>query len=104
MLKKWIRSGFLRCVHFGTPCTSFSQALRGRHRKRSLADPVGPERSDEKVLKANMLVRWTVQLCWECHKARVGWSIENPAGSLLWHMPEVMRLADHGISIVLDQC
>eukprot|EP00974_Lingulodinium_polyedra_P021265 2054739-Lingulodinium_polyedra.AAC.1 len=30
-------------VHFGVPCTTFSAALRGRARLRSVRDPVGPE-------------------------------------------------------------
>lgn len=90
-------------VHLGTPCTTFSSALRGKARKRSKCDPVGPE-SDPKIAAANLLSRRTVSLCRLIAQAGGFWSIENPNSSLLWHLPEVARLVGQGSFVRFDAC
>jgi len=93
----------VRYLHMGTPCTSFSSALRGAARKRSVRDPVGPE-SDPMIAAANTLVRRTVLLCRLITRLGGYWSIENPGNSLLWRFPEVSALAAEGFYVTYDAC
>ena len=96
-------SGEIGYFHFALPCETFSQALRGRHRLRSSADPVGPE-SVPKIRNANLLVRRIALLCKLLGKMGIFWSIENPHDSLLWVFPEILELRGHGIEVVWDMC
>ena len=41
-LVREVLAGPVRYAHFGMPCTTFSAALRGVARLRSVADPVDP--------------------------------------------------------------
>ena len=91
----------MRYVHFGMPCTTFSAALRGVARFRSVADPVGPE-SVLKVAAANTLVRNMLQMIKLLTKTGGFWSIENPRSSLLWCFPGISELG--GFTIDLDAC
>lgn len=47
LLSSWIRHCRLRWVHFGTPCSTFSCALRGATCLRSKCDALGDERLQE---------------------------------------------------------
>ena len=95
-LVREVLAGPVRYVHFGMPCTTFSAALRGAARLRSVADPVGPE-SVLKVAAANTLVRNKLLT-----KTGGFWSIENPRSSLLWCFPGISELG--GFTIDFDAC
>ena len=103
LIKSWLRSGDIRYVHMGTPCTSFSQALRGDARKRSFDSPEGPK-GDPAIELANKLVEVSCEIAELASQLGIGWSIENPAGSLLWRMPCVQRLFRLGVMTWFDQC
>ena len=96
-----VLAGPVRYVHFGTPCTTFSAALRGAARLRSVADPVGPE-SVPKIAAANALLRNMLQIIRLLAKTGGFWSIENPRSSLLWRFPGVSELG--GFAVDFDAC
>ena len=90
----------MRYVHFGMPCTTFSAALRGVARLRSVADLVGPE-SVLKVAAANTLVRNMLQMIKLLTKTGGFWSIENPRSSLLWCFPGISELGRFTIDLAV---
>ena len=100
-LVREVLAGPVREVYFGMPCTTFSAALWGVARLRSLADPVGPE-SVLKLAVANTLVRNMLQIIKLLTKTGGFWSIENPRSSLLWRFPGISELG--GFTIDLDAC
>ena len=102
-LKREILTKDIAYVHFGTPCTTFSSALRGRARKRSVACPMGP-RGDPKIEAANLMVQRTAELCNLLARQGKQWSIENPSGSLIWRMPEFNDLTKRGFNVSFDAC
>ena len=76
---------------FGVPCSTFVWISRG-HTKRSRATPLGDElRSD--VRNANRIVRRVLVILNILVRRSVFFIIEQPAGSLLWRMPGVRRIA-----------
>jgi hypothetical protein len=103
-IKREIIEKRVRYLHLGTPCTTFSSALRGRARKRSVRDPVGPEATDPKIATANLLVRRSVELCRLLSRLGGFWSVENPGTSLLWRFPEIVSLACNGFYVRFDAC
>ena len=86
-------------VHFGTPCSSFSQARKddgGPPPLRTADDIFGlsglTEDDQKKVLIGNQLAEVTIEIIRHLSPAQL-WSIENPAGSFLWQLPDFMKLA-----------
>ena len=75
--------GIITYVHFGTPCSSFSSALRGAARVRSASCPGGDE-SVQKCCTGNALARFTSAAVHVLHRNPDAWSIENPLTSLIW--------------------
>ena len=83
-------------VHFAPPCGTASEArsiaLSSSHHGppplRSLAKPMGLDNltrhQQERVKTANFLYEWTCDMIRALHCRGVGWSVENPAGSLMW--------------------
>ena len=98
-----IRDGMYHYVHFGTPCTSFSRAVRPKFQLRSRRDPVGPE-SNEKIRIGNQLVRNTLRLIQAAEETGVYWSLENPAGSYMWLFPGVAELKAKHFGVSWDMC
>ena len=101
-LETWIRSGVVQCVHFGTPCTSFSRArrhdggpppVRGADSPEDLYGLPGLHGYERDLVDTgNQLMLLTVELVQLCSQCGVDWSVENPASSLLWQMPELLAL------------
>ena len=99
-VKALLTGHHVQMVHFGTPCSSFSQArkldggpppLRDRDHLYGLA---GLAADDQKALRlGTQLMEVTAQLVTSAQQAGVKWSIENPETSLLWDMPPVQTLA-----------
>ena len=99
-VKALLTGHHVQMVHFGTPCSSFSQArkldggpppLRDRDHLYGLA---GLAADDQTALRLGaQLMEVTAQLVTLAQQAGVQWSIENPETSLLWDMPPVQTLA-----------
>ena len=99
LLLGWLRAGFVRGGHLGTPCNSFSRA-----RDRAPGPP--PLRSDQhvmglpdlrpcdalKVAEGNLFMRFSVQFMVLCSVLGIGCTLENPGRSRLWLTPAVKRL------------
>ena len=86
-------------VHFGTPCTTFSRARRDdggppplRNEQFLLGLSGLSELNAEKVRLGNLFLDITIDLVLCVVSAGGHWSIENPAGSMLWLMPQLLAL------------
>ena len=112
-LCKLIRAGCIFFIHFGTPCSSFSQArkddggpppLRDRH--NLWGRPKLSQQDQVRVELGNQFMELTTKLLVLCCQFGVHWSLENPASSFLWAMPPVRALAARaGVSrFILDMC
>jgi len=106
------RSGRLRWLHGGPPCTTFSRARRsdihGTVRKlRSEQFPLGlPHVVDRRVAEGNLLAKRLCQLARIIQRLGGFWSIENPEHSLIWRLPCMISLFDlKGVRLIVgDQC
>ena len=105
LLKRCIAKRKVLGIWFGTPCSTFSLARRGRG-----GSPGGPLRLIGKYIKGhprallrpkdrmkivtgNRLADCTAALAKHAHKNGVLWCIENPGNSRLWHYPSIAALA-----------
>ena len=91
-------------VHYGNDCKSFSRArdkpVKGAKwypcRLRSTTFPAGLPNlrggAKDKVKDGNLMARDTAARCRARHACSQGFSIENPARSYLWLLPEFMTL------------
>ena len=98
-IKRLIEEGCVLYIHFGTPCSSFSQARKddgGPPPLRSAEFVTGlrglSQRDQEKVELGNSLLALSVELIYHCHRYGVKWSLENPATSFMWDMPNMRQL------------
>eukprot|EP00959_Pyramimonas_sp_CCMP1952_P440930 9231225-Pyramimonas_sp.AAC.1 len=70
LLRRWIRKRKLWYIHFGTPCTFWSQATstsRGKHARTG-----------------ELCAQRTLALLRLCCRHNVRWSLEDPASSRIW--------------------
>ena len=94
---RWLASGAIVALHFGTPCTTFSAARRwddgGPTPLRDLANLygfTGLSAGDlQKIQDGNAFLRLTSEWIQATPMATI-WSLENPATILLWHTEEVL--------------
>ena len=112
-LEAWIRAGVIYLIHFGTPCTSFSRARRDDggpppvRNDDNLRGVDGLKGYDlELVTVGNQLMVITAELATLCSSVGTLWSIENPASSMLWLMPEMLKLRSLAgfIEVPFDMC
>ena len=89
---KWIRDKNIQYVHLGTPCTSFSMALRGAARTRSKSNVLG-DLNFARDKTANTLVHNSVRIIRYMERLGRFWSLENPLSSLIWLFPRALRVA-----------
>ena len=110
----WLKSGRINLVWLGMPCTSFSRA-----RKHDGLGP-GPIRSSEflwglpslspkdrrKVRDGNYLLAFLLRIISACELYRIPYVVENPATSMLWEMPTMLRFCKRysPSKIFLDYC
>ena len=99
-LCKLIQAGCIFFIHFGTPCSSFSQARKDdggppplRDRQNLWGRPALSQQDQAKVELGNQFMDLTAKLLVLCCQFGVHWSLENPATSYLWDMPPVRSLA-----------
>lgn len=99
------RSGQVHYAHFGTPCKSFSRAVRAPFQHRSKSNPMGSD-ATESIRLGNILARVTYQPILELEAQGAFWSIENPSSSYLWQLPEFVGLrASRRVQVVsFDMC
>ena len=87
-------AGRLAYAHFGLPCQSLTWArsppLRSWDHVWGLSTLKG--QAAEKALVGNMLLVFSVQLCFVLHAKRHYFSIENPLDSWTWAVAAVARL------------
>ena len=112
-IKLLIEEGYMLYIHFGTPCSSFSQARKddgGPPPLRSAAHITGvpglSTRDQTKVELGNLFVEVTAELILWCQRYHVRWSIENPATSFIWKMPKFKEVWDKTgpSAVTCDMC
>ena len=98
-LKNWVRSGVVRLVHFGTPCTTFSRARRDDGGPPPIRSPehlneIPGILADDQV-KVDMGTEFldiTISLAALASEFDAAWTIENPLSSMMWLMPQMIEL------------
>ena len=105
VLDELIHRGNLLYVHFAPPCGTASAARNLRLSKkkhgppplRTMSQPMGKTTLNHvqrlRVHQANVLYAKTWQYIKLLHKNGVGWSVENPATSLMWWTDPFVQLA-----------
>ena len=78
----WIRSGRVRYVHLGTPCTVFSAA---RYGIRNF------QRAQDREREGLEFALFTAEVIETCNRYHVSWSLENPQRSKLFAVPLLSR-------------
>ena len=60
----------------------------------------------DRVEMANKIYEFVAKEARHAHSRGVGWSIENPTGSLFWHIPYIQDLANLGgvYDVEYDAC
>ena len=89
----WLKSGIVRYVHLGTPCTVFSRA---RHAIRHV------ERAREKERVGLEFALFTAEVIMVCNRYNISWSVENPRHSRLFDVPFLEPLLHHPTVIAVD--
>ena len=108
VLKGWLASRVAGAVWLGTPCTTWTQALRRPLRTRTR--PMGrahllPHEA-AKVRVGNRTFHLSCDVIELCLELRLPVFIENPAGSLMWKARRLRRLLQHPACQLLtfDSC
>ena len=111
----WIRGNCVLGVWLATVCTSWSRARHG-----PVGSSWGPIRSDHyvmglpginpsdelKVRLGNSTMRISARIIHACIKTTICCFLENPAGSLMWKAPPLLKVCSHKCSrvFVCDFC
>ena len=110
-LKKLIKHRQVRWVHFSPPHRTFSKVKRkdrnaGAKRLRTARQPSGVGQKSRPIKEANLMAARSAQLALLQWKAGGLFSLENPAGSLIWKYKPVARLTSlkNVMLIFGDQC
>ena len=101
-IEAWLRSGKVKIVHFGTPCTTFSIARRydggppPLRSKEFLTGVPGLSFSDMQAVQLGTRFL-EISLLWGALVlAQNGFfSLENPESSMLWLMPQIVDFVVH---------
>ena len=97
VLKGWLAGRVAGAVWLGTPCTTWTQALRQplrtRTRPMGRADLLPHEAA--KVRNGNRTFHLSCDVIELCLELRIPVFIENPAGSLIWKARRLQRLLQH---------
>ena len=110
----WLRSGAVKLVHFGTPCTTYSRARRfdgkGPPPLRSVTHLKGLPRlthtDRQKVEDGDRCMAITAVWVKYCHAMKIEWTIENPWSSMIWLTPEFrsLRRLPGVVEVYIDMC
>jgi hypothetical protein len=95
-------------VHVALPCNTYSSALRGRTVLRTKGFPFGRPnllpRQQVVVLHHHILFQFCIKIIKFCRRHLIPLSVENPAGSKLWGMPDMRSEAHDAKRNVCDFC
>ena len=107
-LKGWLGSRVAGAVWLGTPCTTWTQALRSplRTRARPMGLPGLLPHEREKLRIGNRPFNMSCDVIEICIQNGIPVIIENPAGSLIWRARRLRRLLQHRSAqmITFDCC
>ncbi|CAK0867123.1 unnamed protein product, partial [Prorocentrum cordatum] len=97
VVKGWLACRVAGAVWLGTPCTTWTQALRQPLRTRTR--PMGRAdllpREAAKVRMGNRTFHLSCDVIELCLELRIPVFVENPAGSLIWQARRLQRLLQH---------
>ena len=102
-----------KCVHLGTPCTSFSGARRGHPGApggpiRTKQFPMGipnPQPQDvKKIQDGNSMLRLTIVIIKMCRRLKIPVMMENPRRSRIWWTPSLRPLVERSVPVHVDYC
>lgn len=110
---EWMRCGYVRSGHLGTPCNSFSRArdqpggpppLRSDDRPLGLANLKVHDALKVKV--GNQLMRFTARVLKIALELIIPFTLENPARSRLWICPPILaiRRRRHVVHQLVEYC
>ena len=93
----WLKAGWIRVVHMGTPCTVFSRA---RHAIRD------SQRAIDKEKTGVEFALFTAEIIEVCNRYNIKWSLENPRSSRLFEVPvlEDLICGPSVFTVHLDFC
>ena len=106
VIRGWMRSKLILCVHFGTPRTTWPSACHPAVRKRGrhiFGLPDCPGHRIAGLLLGNSTLRATVSLLRLDRSQQIPCSLENPLTSMLWDAPNLavlLRARDCRVSVV----
>ena len=104
----WITSGVVAGVWLGTPCSTWTRALRSPLRSEQYPDglPDLTAEQDSKLRVGNESFTFTLRIIRACLKYNVGVMIENPQTSLLWSHPLFQKLLNmkSSTSVICHMC
>lgn len=114
VLMGWIRKGYIWGVWLGTDCTTWSTASYSKgpgwfNSYRTQQNLWGEmvklnQKSKAKVIEGNAHVRFSIRVLQEVTNQPLAVAgLENPAGSVMWRLPELQALAT-GFQHGLHQC
>ena len=94
VLHGWITSGCIAGIWLGTPCTTWGQALRRplRSRRHPMGLPGLSPSERARLDVGNATFKFSCKVIRLAVQWKVATYLENPAGSLMWHAPELARL------------
>ena len=78
--------------HFGLPCSSFSRLNVNANRGSRTHQRAEGDGTLHREILGNRLLAASVSLILMLDARGSWWSLENPAGSLVWQMPSIKRL------------
>ena len=104
----WISGGVIAGVWLGTPCSTWTRALRAPLRTEQYPDG-RPDLSPDQCSKldiGNKSFLFSLQIIRACLRYGVGVMIENPQTSLMWSSPHFQKLLNlkSSTSVVCHMC
>jgi hypothetical protein len=98
-----IREQVYRYIHFGIPCSRFSQIQNLNGGDRSAENPWGSEKQ-ERDRDANRLARLVFGLVLVAREAGSYYTVENPKSSWLWKLPGFAEFIEKEFVVKFGQC
>ena len=106
----WIKSGMIKGVWCGHPCSTWSRArwppLRSGKHLFGLPEVLRDKRLAVLVKQGNQTLQFAARVGQCCQRIGVPAIFENPSTAMSWQTPQMQRLAQHKTSttIVTDYC
>ena len=99
VLKGWLSSRAIAGVWLGTPCTTWSQALRKplRSRRRPLGLPGLSDSERQRLRVGSATFKFTIWVIELCIAYNIPVLLENPATSIMWHARALRPLLSHNV-------